>query len=275
MGKDYLFGKRINSITVLCKAGKDNSNHSLHWCLCDCGKVFKTRTSKIKQEKVIMCRECAKTKFLEIGKKIDKVRNLTGQKFGRLTVIERAENDKYGKTKWLCQCDCGNYVIVLGCSLVNGSTKSCGCYNREVNANRLKTHSLSKSRVYKCWTSIKDRCFRTNCKSYKNYGGRGITICDEWKNDFQVFYDWAMQNGYSDELTIDRIDNNGNYCPENCRWVDMKVQANNTRRNVIMNNGKTLLEFCEENNLIYSQAHYFKKRRNFSDTDILERINNG
>ena len=173
-------------------------------------------------------------------KTMSKPLNLTGQRFGRLVVIERSANSKSGKAKWRCKCDCGNETIVFSTSLVRGLTHSCGCLNREVTLERFSTHRQSESRLYETWSGMKKRCYNPNSKSFSAYGGRGIEVCDEWKDDFQSFYDWAISNGYSDDLTIDRIDVYGNYSPENCRWVDKLTQANNCRTNHYLTfNGKT------------------------------------
>ena len=167
-----------------------------------------------------------------------KVKDLTGQKFNKLTVIKRVENDKRGEATWLCKCECGNSVKVLGSSLRKGVTKSCGCYKREKFNNY--RHGLCHTRLYNIYKKIIQRVENPNCKEYKWYGGRGISICDEWKNDFMTFYNWAMQNGYADTLSIDRIDNDRGYCPENCRWVSSKEQQRNKRNNHrVTYNGET------------------------------------
>ena len=127
--------------------------------------------------------------------------DLVGQKFGRLTVIERAEN-KNGRVAWICKCDCGKFTTVISKTLVNGDTKSCGCYHKD----KVSVHNKSKTRLYNIYVHVKQRCYNSKDDRYKNYGSRGITVCDEWLNDFQAFYDWAMANGYRDDLTIDRID---------------------------------------------------------------------
>lgn len=184
-------------------------------------------------------------------------KDLTGQKFGRLFVIGRA-NNKSGKPHWLCKCDCGNEVVVEGYNLKTGHTRSCGCLQKETNIKRLTTHDLSKSRIYRTWRAIKNRCFNKNLKEYKNYGGRGIIVCAEWLNDFQAFYDWSIMNGYTDELTIDRIDNDGNYEPLNCRWTTRKEQANNRRMcRIFTYNGvtKNYKQWCDFLNINYKTFH--------------------
>ena len=166
--------------------------------------------------------------------------DLIGLRFGRLVAIERSTNSKSGKARWRCECDCGNGTVVLSTNLVRGLTLSCGCLSREITSKRFGTHRLSESRLHETWSDMKKRCYNPNSKSFPTYGGRGITVCEEWKDDFQSFYKWAMANGYADDLTIDRIDVNGNYSPENCRWVDKLTQANNCRTNHYLTfNGKT------------------------------------
>lgn len=164
-----------------------------------------------------------------------KLKDLTGQRFGRLTVIERVGTTKARNAIWLCKCDCGNETKVNGGNLTSNSIKSCGCLRQE----QLKTHGLSYSNLYPIWISMKDRCFNPNNKEYHCYGGRGISICDEWKNNFENFYTWAKDNGYDEnakygECTIDRIDVNGNYEPSNCRWITMKEQQRNRRDNHLL-----------------------------------------
>lgn len=155
--------------------------------------------------------------------------DLTGQRFGRLTVVRKSGKDNFRNSTWECICDCGNSSIVSSVNLRNGNTKSCGCYGRERKRNANKTHGMTGSRLHRIWKAMRTRCYNRNFFGFKYYGGRGISICDEWKNDFQAFYDWAMKNGYSDNLTIDRINTNGNYEPSNCRWVTMAEQNKNKR----------------------------------------------
>lgn len=159
--------------------------------------------------------------------------DLTGMRFGKLRALFRLPKGKAGKqAAWHCLCDCGNEVNVLSYNLRSGHTKSCGCVHDERMKQGLRSsHGLIKSRLYSIWENMKSRCYNPNTNNYKYYGARGISICPEWKDDFQIFYDWAMANGYSDELSIDRIDVDGNYEPSNCRWADDITQANNKRCN--------------------------------------------
>lgn len=194
---------------------------------------------------------------------MDKYKDLSGQRFGRLFVIERVQSNRHRRSQWRCRCDCGNEVIVVGYSLSNGSTKSCGCYRSELVAekNRLNTiHGGSGTRIYQTWANMLRRCNDPKCDSYPHYGGRGITVCDTWSKDFVVFKEWALSHGYQDDLTIDRIDNDKGYCPENCRWTTSKEQNNNRSINILCEiDGvrKTLSQWAEYANLpktdIYSR----------------------
>ena len=189
--------------------------------------------------------------------------DLTGNRYGRLTVLKRSENDVSANgiqhRRWLCRCDCGNEVIINGGYLKSGDTKSCGClrvYNGVRNPNYKHGASVKQhSRLYKVWSNMKQRCNNPLNSHYQNYGGRGINVCDEWQSDFSVFAKWANDNGYTEDLTIDRIDVNKGYSPENCRFTSIGVQANNTTRNhYIEYNGqtKTMSEWASEFGIKYS-----------------------
>ena len=164
-----------------------------------------------------------------------KAKDLIGGIFGRLTVLERAENGKGGDARWLCICECGNKKVILGSHLRSGKIKSCGCYQKEFLEKCRTKHGYRHTRLYGIWAGIKRRCYNPHEKTYEYYGGRGIRICDEWLNDFEKFNEWAFANGYDEnakrgDCTIDRINVDGDYEPTNCRWVDMNIQAKNKRK---------------------------------------------
>lgn len=197
--------------------------------------------------------------------------DFTGKKFGRLTVLERAEDyvDKRNRkiTRWKCLCECGNETIVRQSGLSNGTTTSCGCFHKEILGNMSRKHGLSNcGRLYPLWKSIRYRCYNKNFKDYPKYGGRGIKMCEEWSNDFRTFYDWAISHGYKEEktdkginiLTIDRIDVNGNYEPNNCRFVTNAVQARNKRNSMKDDERYSICPVCG--------IKYEKKQRNGSKT---------
>lgn len=192
-------------------------------------------------------------------------KNLAGKKFGRLTVVERIIGTK--RTTWHCICDCGKEVNVLSTNLLRYHSTSCGCLLREVAKKRSTTHGLSNSeRLYGIWTGIRKRCFCETSIDYKNYGGRGISMCAEWEKNYLNFRDWAMQNGYAENLTIDRIDVNGNYCPENCRWATKKEQVYN-KRNTVRISGKSLAKLCDEmkpNDKKFYHKVYMRIKRGWS-----------
>ena len=186
-----------------------------------------------------------------------KSRDISGLKFNYLTVLNLHHKvkrfNKDGTSKgyieyWLCQCDCGNKTVVEKQKIISGHTSSCGCFCKAQIRKTHSKHNLSNTRIFRIWGDIKTRCTNPNSRAYKYYGQNNIVMCDEWKNDFQVFNDWAMSNGYADELTIDRIDVNGNYEPSNCRWVGMKVQnrnKHNSRMITYKNETHNLSEWAE------------------------------
>lgn len=154
-----------------------------------------------------------------------------GERYGRLTIIREVEpagSSNKRVRQFLCKCDCGNEVVCRLPNLKSGTTKSCGCYRKFVSSNRRDCHHLKNTRIYRIWCGMKRRCYNKHNEHFDRYGGRGIIVCDEWKADFMNFYDWAMSNGYNDKLSIDRINNDGNYEPSNCRWANQKQQIVNS-----------------------------------------------
>ena len=190
-------------------------------------------------------------------------KDLTGMKFNRLTVIERAEN-KGSQTYWKCKCDCGKETIVNAYSLKSGHSKSCGCLRDEKTSKCFASHGLCRTKIYASWNMMKQRCLNPNSEQYPNYGGRGIKVCDEWL-DFKTFYDYVSnlphfgENGY----TLDRIDVNGNYEPSNVRWADKKEQGRNKRNNIIVEyEGREMVlkDAAELSGLDYKLLHYRYQR---------------
>lgn len=172
---------------------------------------------------------------------------LTGQTFGRLTVLGKSKKCRK-EPLWLCRCSCGNLCEVTGSNLKRGKQKSCGCLRADNLRSITRKHGMTKTRLFYIWSSMIQRCSNPNNRSYPNYGGRGIKVCEDWTNSFESFSSWAAQSGYDDSLTLDRIDNNLGYFPENCRWASFKAQQNNRRDNIvveIMGQSKTLSQWGE------------------------------
>ena len=195
-----------------------------------------------------------------------KLRDLHGLRFGKLLVVERDYSVNKGRPYWKCECDCGNTLSVLSGKLLSGNTKSCGCTRKSKLAERNKQSKIhgAKSdgkteRLYSIWCSMKRRFHSTDSEAYHYYGGKGIVVCKEWNDDYSAFKDWAISNGYKDNLTIDRIDSNGNYCPDNCRWATKMVQANNRTNNCTVEyNGEqlTIAQLARETGVPYRTIYY-------------------
>jgi hypothetical protein len=198
--------------------------------------------------------------------------DLTGEKFNKLTVLELSRIIPK-RSYWKCLCECGNEKIVRADSLKDGSIKSCGCLKKEQDKINLdtRTHNQTRTKLYKAWCNMKRRCYDKNNIGYNNYGGRGIQICNEWKNSFISFKEWAYSNGYKDDLTIDRIDVNGNYTPNNCKWSTFIEQCNNRRSNILIEDGEeklTLKQLCDKYSLKYDRT----KHRYYYGDRTVERL---
>lgn len=198
--------------------------------------------------------------------------------FGRLTVVSSAESDSCGHSRWVCECDCGNQVVIHGTNLKRGLTTSCGCKRIETTRERVKTHGMYGTPMYITWSNMRQRCENSHDKLYHRYGGRGITVCDDWK-DFENFHQWAIQNGYDPDLTIDRINNDSGYYPENCRWVDRTTQANNTSQNrkiTYCDITKTIAEWARLFEMDYGALYRHIEKDDLSDfEEYFERRTNG
>ena len=201
-----------------------------------------------------------------------KLIDLKGKKFNRLTVLEYI-----GKSKWLCKCDCGNLTTVIAPKLKSGHTKSCGCYNKEKVSERMKEiakqnftkHHKCSHNLYIRWQAMKRRC------ETEHYKKKGITICEQWESNFENFYNWAINNGYKKELSLDRINNNDGYYPNNCRWTNRITQANNTSRNIYLeynNEIHTISEWSKISKLSY-QTIIGRLKRGWKINDIFNRRN--
>lgn len=194
-----------------------------------------------------------------------------GKVYGRITLVER--EDVKGSRKYIGLCECGNLKSYYLGNLKSGRTKSCGCFYDEARKDANATHRKTGTRLYRIYNNMKTRCYNKKTPNYSRYGGKGVRVCDEWLEDFTIFYNWAINNGYKEYLTIDRIDSNGNYEPSNCRWVDYAIQSHNRdyswniKINGITKNAK---EWCEINEVNYKTAHS-RKMNGWSDIDCVSK----
>lgn len=271
---ENLTGQNFGKLTVI-KRAKNKNGHTNWLCVCQCGNQKEVLAANLKRG---LTRSCGCLHNEEFGK--SRFIDLTGQRFGKLVAIKRVKN-RGRETFWLCQCDCGNTKEINASRLRRGKTKSCGCYKseyeRKVNKDFgkfNKTHGMSNTRLYRIYNKMKLRCYSKTNDAYKNYGGRGITICQEWLDDFMNFYNWAMKNGYRDDLSIDRIDNDKGYSPCNCRWATRKQQANNTRSTIFLTyNGETkpASEWSEITGIL-QDVITARKRKGLTDEECLKQI---
>lgn len=186
---------------------------------------------------------------------MSKLIDITGYKYNMLTVLRRVDNDKNGQSRWECKCDCGNITVAKGANLKNGAVKSCGCLLHKAPKN--KKHGESNTPLYQMWISMIYRCHNEKNQAYKFYGARGIRVCEEW-HDYEAFKRWVEETKPEGKYTIERIDANGDYCPDNCTWITMSEQANNRRSNILIRyNGEehNLMKWCEILNRDYKNVH--------------------
>lgn len=259
----------IKKVCPICGQEFNAKRNSAIYCSREC--------SAESQKKYKICPTCGKQFNSHNPKQIycsiscgvhSRDKHLEGQKFGRWTVLERTDkNLKTGCTMWLCRCECGTEKAVSELSLVNGKSKSCGCLHKD----SLTSHNMSYSRIYNVWGHIKSRCTNPKHHAWKDYGGRGIALFSEWQ-EFENFYNWAINNGYKNNLSIDRIDVNGNYEPNNCHWVTNKEQSRNRRNNkLITYNNEThcMAEWADILNIDYQKLKQkMRKHNNFKQAII-------
>ena len=265
-----LTGQTFGMLTVLYRTDdyvtpKGKHETKFH-CKCECGNETDVLSSSLRNGRTKSCGCNISITSKARAQKRWADREIVGTQIGRLFVLERADDyvspKGYKQPRYECQCECGNITTVLGCDLRQGKVTSCGCYRDEIAPNNIPdhtTHGMSRERLYNIWSKMKDRCNNPNNDNYHHYGGRGIKICKEWdgRKGFDNFAEWATRNGYSETLTIDRIDVNGDYEPINCRWATNKEQANNKRNTlkfIIDGEERGLAEWCRMYKVKYTTA---------------------
>lgn len=243
-----LTGKKVNFLTVMERSENSKSGATMWLCKCDCGNEKEFRSNLLTKGKAYSC-GCKRRK--------PPIKDITGFENEYLKVLGLSEIRTTNARchHWICICkSCGKEFIADTGRIKSEGVKGCGCTHYKKVSESRKTHGMTNTRLYSIWAGMKSRCYNKNEAAYKNYGGRGITVCEEWKNNFESFYEWSLKNGYSDSLTIDRIENDKGYSPENCRWATNIEQVRNRRCALLYTiNGKekTLKEWCD----IYNQKY--------------------
>lgn len=246
-----MLGERVGMLYIIEYSGRNHRGRKTWLCKCDCGNEKIINQDDLKSGRVKSCGCFRKKNTAQLNFK-----DLTGKTFGNWTVLSKSNTCKNKKIRWNCICVCGNKEEVEGHNLTNGASTQCrNCANSSVSEKN-KIHGKSKSRIYKIYCGMKNRCMNPNNYSYEHYGARNIKVCDEWlgENGFNNFYNWAIENGYSDNLTIDRKDVNGDYNSENCRWATRKEQQFNKRNSRIFEYKgvkKNASEWAEEFGISY------------------------
>ncbi|MFI2856871.1 hypothetical protein ACH6EH_06995 [Paenibacillus sp. JSM ZJ436] len=260
--KIKLEGRRVGRLLIL----EYNSKNKRYLCICECGNYKELRSGDLNQSKVKSCGCILK----------ERTPDLVGKKINMLTVLEKVSESGY--SLFLCECECGSQKIFRGKDLNQDKVKSCGNHYRDLIGEANSTHKKTNTRIYKIYRGMMMRCFDENSQSYQGYGGRGISVCSEWADTdgFMSFYNWSMENGYDETLTIDRIDNERGYSPSNCRWTTREVQQNNRRGNILFTHEgetKTLAQWCKILNLKYDTIWKRIYKYNFSfEKAILHQI---
>lgn len=246
-----LTGHRYGRLKVLERESNDDKGRTCWLCLCDCGNEIIVPANYLRSGHTKSC-GCLRKETARNNTHV----NMIGFKIGRLTVSKEVVSEN-GHAMWECLCECGNITIAEGYALRSSLKQSCGCLIRDANIKRNYVHGMARTRLYTTWIGIRDRCKNVSSDSYKNYGGRGITIDKEWDLDFLSFYNWAINNGYDDSLTIERIDVNKGYCPSNCMWIPRSKQNRNKTNTIYvtyMGERMPLVDACEKSGTDYNLA---------------------
>ena len=270
MARIDMTGVKVNRLTAIRFSHVHAKKRIAIWeFMCDCGKTHFARATDVRSGHV---KSCGCLRLERLSEMIPyNFLDITGHRFGRLVGVKRIENKNKNLTRWLCLCDCGNYTEVNLGNLRNGGIQSCGCLNLEKIKERKTTHGMSKTRLYKVWSYIITRCYNEKCEHFDDYGGRGIKMSDEWRNDFMNFYN-DMADGYMKGVQLDRIDVNGNYEKGNCRWVTAKENARNKRNTVyITHEGitKPLAQWAEEKGIKFSQLFHDRVKKGWKSHYVL------
>lgn len=222
MKKIDLTGQRFGRLVVIDQAPSDKAGHARWVCKCECGKEKTVFATNLIRGLTTSCGCVQRQRAKENVHAVD----ITGQRFGQLIAVCLVGKSENGDAQWKCLCDCGKTTVVKYAHLKNGAVKSCGCWNKAPKKHGLTAKSI-RPRIYGIWEGMKQRCNNPKVDRYPRYGGRGIKVCQEWMDSFESFYKWAMSHGYADNLTIDRINNDGDYTPDNCRWVTIAENIKN------------------------------------------------
>jgi hypothetical protein len=263
-----LVGKRFGKLTVIAECGRKYGAVLWH-CQCDCGNYKDAISEELKNGHVKSC-GCLKAEATK-GQTWRR-KDLTGMRFGHLVVVEIAGKENGGNLRWKCVCDCGNFHEASGGNLQKGDVLSCGCKTKELQSKAKKTHGGTHEKLFRVWGHIKERCCNPTHKNFKDYGGRGIGICDEWKNDYKSFRDFCLAHGWQEGLQINRIDNNRDYSPDNVNFVTAKQNSNNRRSSVcvkVRGEVLTISEVAQKYKIPYFTI-WRRHKKGWPDDDLIK-----